>query len=271
MALKPVAPILTLFLALLSTVNYCLATEGIRFGVYPHLPPRDLEKVYAPIAEEFSRVLNMPVKFESSSSFENFNDRLDQDTFDVVFVQPFDFVRIADAYGYQPLAMRGEPLFTEFAVKMDSNLKKVSDLRGKKLALPPSISAVSRLAHVNLLKNGISPTKDVIRVHRRSHMSCLQQVLINQADACATAAPVLRFFESKMKTKFRVIGNSIAIPHTLFAVHPRVSEKNKNLLRETILSWGNTDKGREILNRGKLKEFQLIKNSDYDVVRRLTK
>ena len=92
MALKPVAPILTLFLALLSTVNYCLATEGIRFGVYPHLPPRDLEKVYAPIAEEFSRVLNMPVKFESSSSFENFNDRLDQDTFDVVFVQPFDFV-----------------------------------------------------------------------------------------------------------------------------------------------------------------------------------
>lgn len=271
MRIKAINVFTALFLIVLSANQIYAADEQIRFGVYPHLPSRDLEKVYAPIAEEFSKVLNKPVSFESSSSFENFNDRLDQDTFDIVFVQPFDYVRIADAYGYRPLAMRGEPLYTVFAVKEDSDINNVNDLKGKKLALPPSIAAVSRLAHIHIEKHGISPVGNITLIHRRSHMSCLQQVLINQADACATASPVLRFFENKMKVKFRKVGQTQSIPHTLFAVHPRVSEKEKEKLRDLILSWGNTKEGQDILRRGRLMPFHAVNDPEYDIVRQLLK
>lgn len=249
--------------------SFANAEETLRFGVYPHLPSRDLERVYSPIAEAFSSALKKPVSFESSSSFENFNDRLDQDSFDIVFVQPFDYIRIADAYGYRPLAMRGEELYTVFAVKADSQIKTIQDLKGKKLSLPASIAAVSRLAKHHLIENGISPSKDVTIRNRRSHMSCLQQVIINQAHACATADPVLRFFEGKMKLKLRTVGKSMSIPHTLFAVHPRMSKAQQEILTKTILDWPNNKEGKKILARGKLKPFQAIKDADYDVVRNL--
>ena len=240
-------------------------------GVFPHLPPRELEKVYAPISRELSDAVGRTVKFRSSSTYSNFMDKLGTEDFDIVFTQPFDYVTAADRHGYLPLATRGEPLATVVVVKSGSPLKTLEDLRGKKISLPPKVAAVSYLLRAHLVKNGIIPGEDVKLSYHRSHVSCLQQVIIGAADACGTAAPALRFFSHKMSVELDVISKTTEIPHTLFAVHPRVPEKDRELLQKKILSWSESEKGRKMLKAGRLKPFIKIEDKDYDIVREMSK
>src|SRR5210317_420650 len=86
-------------------------------GVFPYLAPRELEQMYAPIAAEFSSTTNKNVLFMTSSTYETFMGNLDKQMYDIVFVQPFDYVAIADKYGYRPLATRNKPLPAIIVVK----------------------------------------------------------------------------------------------------------------------------------------------------------
>ena len=65
--------------------------------------------MYTPIAAEFSKVPGQPVTLKTKASFEAFTDEIEKETYDIAFVQPFDYVRAHDKHGYIPLARGGEP------------------------------------------------------------------------------------------------------------------------------------------------------------------
>ena len=260
------AALIALTLGAGSPSNPVLAGEAYTLGVFPHLPPRELEKVYAPMAADLAEALGRPVHFRSSSTYQKFMKKLDQQAFEIVFVQPFDYVRIADRFGYRPLATRGEPLRAIFTVEPDGPIEDIEDLRGKTVALPPKVAAVSYLVKGHLAKLGID---DVHYKYQRSHVSCMQQVLIGSAAACGTAAPALRFFEHRMDTQLDVVAKTQPIPHTLFAVSPRVPAAEQKLVRDRIVSWADSEAGRKLLSRGKLTPFKRIDDSDYDIVREM--
>jgi phosphonate transport system substrate-binding protein len=238
----------------------------LTLGVFPHLPPRELEKVYAPIAALLSEALGRKVQFRSSSSYQKFMKKLDQQAFDIVMVQPFDYVRIADKFGYVPIAARDEALSAIVVVPMDSALTNLESLKGKKVALPPSVAAVSLLLKAALKEKGMQ-AGDVQISHYRSHISCMQQVVIGAVDACGTAAPALRFFADKMDTKLKIIAETRKIPHTLFAAHPKISAGEREKILQTLKAMSATENGRRLLQRGKLKPFIPVTDQAYDVVR----
>jgi len=240
-------------------------------GVFPHLPPRDLEKVFAPMAADLGKAIGTNIELRTSTTFDRFAALLNKGEFDIAFVQPFDYVSVADKLGYLPLATRTEKLSAIVVTRADSKLKSLADLKNKKVALPPKTAAVSHLFRGHLRANGLRPDKDVELVHFRSHVSCMQQVLIGDVVACATAAPARRFFQAKMNIELKVIASSREIPHTLFIVHPRVPKAVREMLRERIVNWGNTREGQELLGRGKLTPFVEIKDADYNVVRELAR
>lgn len=238
-------------------------------GVFPHLPPRELEKVFSPMAADLAKAIGKPVVFRTSSTYQKFMQQLDNQVFDIAFVQPFDYVRIADKYGYQPLATRQEILSAIIVTKQDSPLSSIRDLENKTVSLPPRVAAVSHLITDLLVSHNLVPGKNIKLTYHRSHISCMQQVLIGSADACGTAAPALRFFQHKMKITLRTIGRSRAIPHTLFSIHPRIPATERQIILNRILAWGKTESGKQLLARGRLKPMRAIKDSDYDIVRKM--
>lgn len=240
-------------------------------GVFPHLPPRELEKVYSPMAADLSKVIGKPVIFRTSSTYKKFMQSLDKQNFDIAFVQPFDYIRIADKFGYKPLATRHEMLSAIIVAKQDSPLSSIKDLKDKTISLPPKVAAVSHLITDHVRSNHLIPDKNIKLSNHRSHVSCMQQVLIGSSDACGTAAAALRFFEHKMKVTLKIISKSKSIPHTLFSIHPRVPSGLQKKIRARILEWGKTDEGKKLLARGRLKPLRAIRDSDYDVVRGMTK
>lgn len=240
-------------------------------GVFPYLPPRDLEKVFSPIAADIGKVIKQRVVLRSSTTYEKFMENLDKQVFDIAFVQPFDYIRIADKFGYQPLATRKQKLAAIIVTKTDSQLKSIKDLQGKTVAMPPQVAAVSLLLNGHFRNHGMIPGKDVKVTYHRSHVSCMQQILIGEADACGTAAPALRFFQHKMNVKLMTITTSQKIPHTLFVIHPRIPEVEHKLIHQRILSWGKSEESKKMLSRGRLKPFVEVNDSDYDIVRKLAK
>lgn len=250
----------------------CAAAENSKaytLGVFPHLPPRDLERVFAPLAADLGKKISGSVQLASSTTFSKFAANLDAEKYDVAFVQPFDYIRAARQHGYIPIATRTEKLAVIVVTRSDSPLTSLSDLRNKKVALPPATAAVSRLLRAHLKANGIDPDKDIQLVHYRTHFSCMQQVLIGEAVACGTAAPARRYFQSKYMVKLKIIAHSRDIPHSLWIVNPRVPAADREIIRKRILNWGNTADGQRLLADGKLKPFVPTKDSDYNIVRKM--
>ena len=252
-----------------SASNLVQAAENYTFGVFPHLPPADIERIFAPMAKELSDAVGKPVKFTSATSFAAFKARLMEEELDIAFLQPFDYVTLADELGYIPVASRGENLRALFVVRPDSNIRKLSDLKGKKIATPPRIAAVSYLIKSHLRENGIDPNKDVRIIYRRSHISCMQQVQIKAVDACGTAYPPLRVFKNKMNKPLDIIAETDPIPHALFAVHPRVSKEDREKIQQRVITWTSTDTGKKILQQGFFKPFKPIDDKAYDIVRKM--
>lgn len=248
-----------------------LSNDGYLMGVFPYLAPRELEKMYAPIAAEISSIIDKDVLFMTSSSYETFMGNLDKQMYDIVFVQPFDYVTIADKHGYRPLVTRNKPLPAIIVVKPDSEFGSVEDLRGKTIALPPSVAAISYLIKDYLENNGLDPKTDVTLEYHASHASCMRSVLIGDAHACGTAPPALRFFQNKMKTSLKTIAKTKGIPNSIFAVHPRVSEDARNKIIQQIRCWSDTDEGRELLEGVKVEAFVVAEDKEYDVVRLMAK
>jgi phosphonate transport system substrate-binding protein len=241
------------------------------FGVFPYLAPRQIETIYAPITAALTEALGRHVHLTSGLSYTKFMDSVQEELYDIVFVQPFDYVSIADAHGYVPLATRDEPLPAILVVREDSPVKTLSDLQNKIIALPPKVAAVSRLVTDHLIKVGIDFDLKTQLQYQKSHFACMHQVIVGQADACGTAPPALRFFQQKTDAKLRIVSKTLAIPNSLFAAHPRVTPQERQKIIDTMLSWSNTEQGRKLLEKAKVNAFVPIGDRDYDLVRRMSR
>jgi phosphonate transport system substrate-binding protein len=244
-------------------------TPPYTLGVFPFMSLSRLEEMFAPISTGLSERLGRSVFFRSSSSFEEFMAKLSRETYDIGFVQPFDYVKIAAPSGYKPLVARSDPLYAEIVVRSDSDIKEIRELRGAVVALPPDVAAVSYLTRSVILDAGLSFKHDVTLRHVKTHDSCLQLVLIREVSACGTAPAPLAVFQKKMGVQFRLLKRSSVIPGSLFVVHPRVPEQDRAAIREALLSGEMYPVLKEWAPSAGGQPFKPVNDSDYDLVRRL--
>jgi phosphonate transport system substrate-binding protein len=246
----------------------CAADDSYEFGVFPYLPITKIHELYTPMARDFEAKLGRSVQLGSKSGYAAFTQDLRRQTYDIAFVQPFDYIEAHDRHGYLPLARRAGYLEAIIVVRRDSPFRSIEDLRGKTLANPPADAAVSQVTTMALWEAGINPSAEVVRSFGRNHFTCLQSVLIGVADACGTAEQPLRTLENgEPSSRFRVLHKTVRIPHALFVVHKRVSRKHREALQKTIVDWSRTEEGKKILERGQFVPFVAAHDAEYEVVR----
>lgn len=239
-------------------------------GILPYLPLTRIHELYGPIAADLSAKLGRQVRLSSKADYPAFREELRRQTYDIGFVQPFDYVDAHDKYGYLPLARRAEHLDAVIVVRQDSALRAITDLAGKTVANPPVEAAVSHLTSMALRDAGIDPQSGVKRYYGKNHFACLQSVVIGAADACGMAEGALRTIENDRQTtaRFRILHQTASIPPALFVVHSRVARKDRAIILSTILDWPNTEEGRKIIERGQFVPFVVANDAEYEAVRR---
>jgi len=239
------------------------------FGVLPMLPAARLEAAFAPIGGELRRALGREIRYRSAATYEQFADRLARQEFDIAHVQPLDYVRFAAPGGYLPLAARNDVLAAVAVVPDESPIATPQQLAGAVVALPPAMAVVTTLGQATLLASGIDLRTVTFR-HFDDHHSCIHQAVIGDAAACFTGLQSARLYEAKTGRKLRVIARSAAIPQTLFVVHRRVPERDREIILRTLLDTrlkGLDPDLAAFLTADAGRPFVPIRDADYDVVR----
>jgi phosphonate transport system substrate-binding protein len=240
---------------------------GYRFGVFPYLPALTMDRIFGPIAASFAAELGRPVYLKTRSTFEKFAEQLAKQAYDIIFVHPFFYVQAADRDGYLPLGRLDGQLSAIVLVPRERPWRSWSELAGKTVATPPALAAVSELARVALVDAGLIPGIDATIRPSRTMASCLEAVGVGAADACVLPRFVLPQMEVIGDGKLRIMAETPAINHLVFAAHRRVPAIDRSKLLALILSWPDTDQGRAILAAGSWPRFVRAHDADYAQVR----
>ena len=241
--------------------------RGYVFGVFPYLPPLTLDRVFAPIIANLEANLATPVHLRSTTSFTGFVEELGQGNYDLIFAHPFFYILAADQYGYVPLVRLATPLRAVFLARHDDAVDSMTALKGRVLALPPELSAVSEVAQRELAAAGLTPGVEIQLRHHQSKSSCLHALAVGVADACALPRFVLKQLPPEQVAGLKVIHETTPIPNVVIAAHPRLSEDERAKLTRTILAWPNTAQGRQILADAGWEGFVAADDRDYDELR----
>jgi len=256
--------------ARLTAASTPAAEQEYTLGVFPFIPTTSIEGIFAPLAGEISRAIGRPVKLRTNSSFEKFMEELRNRTYDIAFIQPFDYVDIARPGGYLPLVARNDRLSSQIVVKQDSPVKSLKDLKGKRLGMPPKVSAVSFMNRVAVKKAGLNPDSDVRMIYLASHQACLQQLMIGNVDACGVSPPGVRLVEQQMKTSFRLIHETPEIPSPLFVVKKELPASEREMIMKTLQASdlnGVKPELRAMFLGDVKKPFRTTTEREYDVIR----
>lgn len=252
-----------------SALNYA-QTEPFtfNFGAAPIVAAGQVERVFSPVAAEIAQALGQTVLLRTKPTFPLYREELQKEVYDFAIVQPFDYVFASDKHNYLPLVRYEKPLFTSFVVLQNSDLKDFTQLKGKRLAFPPTTAAVTYMGKKALIDANFNLTQDVDLKYTKSHDACLQLVLVGSADTCATSARAAHMFESKWGKHFRVLADTPSIPNSVFVVHRRVPENFRKKLIELLTSWpGDSAVGKTFYEDSNNMRLVPATDSEYDVVR----
>jgi len=266
-----------LFVALLTgffSVTYLVASSAnsnvtqYNFGVFPFMPMPALLKYYNSVGMDFTHFVHKRVIAQSRPTFKQFSEELEKETYDIIFIQPFDYP-LAYSHNYRPLARRDDDLDMILVTRADSDIKTISDLKGKILANPPMESAITTVVTKVLKDANLDDEKALTMIYTGNHFACMQMVLVGKADACSTTTPVLVHWErTQLKTKkLHVIFKSGLVPHTLYMAHTRMPQEDQDKIKQAILTWHKRPEGKMILKIFSVNSFIEAKDSDYDVIR----
>jgi len=228
-----------------------------------------MEQLYAPVAADLSAALGRPVRLRTRPSFALFRHELVQERYDLVFIQPFTYANIASRHDYRAVARPSTALRAVVVVRSDDTIDSIDDLKGKTISAPPRQAAVSLLARDLLYRHNLVPGRDVRLVYRNNHAACLRAILIRKAVACVTAPPPLKIFKAKTGVTFKVIGYSLSIPGTPYAVHRRLPDQQRETIARRITTWQHSARGRALLKAIGYPSFINSDDSDYQPVRDL--
>ena len=166
--------------------------------------------------------------------------------------------------------------YTYFVTKKNSNIKQLSDLRGKILSLN-SIGSTSgdlipqvELSKVDLSIKNKQDFKNVF--YAGSHDACLLAVLNNKADVCGMSS---RNYEARLADKtfkeedVKIIHKSPKVPPPPLAYSKKISVEDRNKIKAAVLEAHNY--GEIGGYGGKMSHYVSVKDSDYDVLRNVVK
>lgn len=239
--------------------------KPVKLGISTAYGPEQAQKAKALIEPYLTAALGSPVTVVVMPSYEELSDALASGAVDLAWITPLAFVRAAQKNAYvQALskAMRsgdgGLSYRSVFAVKTDSPIKTLADLKGKRVAWVNKLSASGYLFPRELLrKENYDPDKffsaesfagdhpaacklvrdgkaDVVA----TFASGTADVSALKADGCADAPPL---------TDFRVIASSANLPNEVIAASSDFPTPRVNDVLGTFGRMGKSEAGKKLL------------------------
>jgi len=208
------------FLLLISAV---LSGQTLTLGVFTYRSPEKILKEYQPIADHISRELKMNVIVKPLSQ-EELERGVSKGEIDIIATNPTHYLSLQKQMkttgAIATLVKRYGTVITPYlggviiARSNDANIRSLSGLRGKTIAIPGKtfLGGYQTQAY-ELLKAGIDANKDVTTVKLKDHKAVVHALLEGKVDAGFIRSGILEEMISEKKLK----------AHDIFVLHEQKS------------------------------------------------
>jgi phosphonate transport system substrate-binding protein len=270
------APIVIVRLLLLLMILFCSvianAAEPLVMGVFPRRDAAITAKLFRPLSRYLERKLSVPVSLEMSADFDTFLSHLKQRRYDVVHLNPFDYISAHDDLAYDALVQNEElgeaTIKSAIYVRKDSGIRKITDLKGKKILFGGGPRAMmSYIVPTFMLQQAGLTKHDYQEVYAINPPNAVLAIYLRRADAGCAGEVVRRLpvVSSKIDVdQLEVIAVSRPLTHLPWAVKQEMPPELRQRLRSLMINLKHSQEGRKILDQARLSAFNPATNEDYD-------
>lgn len=253
-----------------------------------------MEAKAKPFAEYLSKKLDREVEVTLATDYSTIVEAMGSGQVDVGIMPPAAYVQAKDMDAAEAiltsqlgdydqktgLPLEGELTNTfkgEILVREDSDLNKLTDLKGKKIATLSPNSASGYIYPVAELKDaGIDPTTDATLTTVNDIPSEITAVLNGQMDAAFVFEGARNVFASsfsdndlfkELKVLYLTEGD---IPNDAIAVQPSMDDELKKEIKEVFLGMKDDEDGAEAMSLWGHQGYEEAADSAYDTIREYT-
>jgi phosphonate transport system substrate-binding protein len=242
------------------------------FAIHPLHNPTRLFEVYGPLIGYLNRnIQGVTFRLEASRNYETFEEKLFARKFDFALPNPYQTLKSLD-HGYHVIAKMGDDYrFTGvILVRRDSGIKKVMDLKGKKVSYPAKTAlAATMMPQYFFYKHGLDVNHDIENMYVGSQESSIMNVYLGNVAAGATWPLPWDAFRKEHPDKARelvkiwetepLINNGVVARDDM---PPELTGQVAQLLN----TLHETAEGRAILAAMPLSRFELANDKRYRVI-----
>jgi len=251
--------------------NRCQYASPITFGILPFVSAEQLVTRFSPLANYLSSELHTTVRIETAPNFSEFSRRTIEDKrYDILFTAPHFYPGAHSKAGYRLIAGVDSPgMWAVIVAPKQSNIYKLEDLRGKRLATVHPAGLATLLVKKHLSDAGIDPETDVTMISTPSHDASLLSSYHGVTDASALMQPPYTAASPRVKASMRIIARTQSTPHIPISVSPRIDDDCADEIAGILLLMNTTDKGKQALSHNSFSGFKKTSVEDYEKMREL--
>ncbi len=247
--------------------------EGeLLFGVFPRRNAADTIASFEPMARYLSEQLGRPVHLVTSMDFAAFWHNIETHRYDIVHLNQYHYVKSHSLSGYQAILKNEEngesTIAASIVVRKDSELEKLTDLKGKKIIFGGGPTAMqSYIGASYLLRQAGLDSRDYKTLFARNPPNAILASYYRQADAAGTGDKVLDFtlFNNAIdRQQLKYLARGRQLPHLPWAVSPDLPESLGRRIQALLAGLDQTAAGRKILASAHLTGLRIAHDSEYN-------
>ncbi len=242
-------------------------------GIHPLHNPKRLVEVYGPIIDALNTSIPQAhFRLEASRNYEEFDKKLYGRHFAFAMPNPYEAVRSLN-FGYHVFAKMGnDELFRGIIlVRKGGGIRKVTDLKGKKVSYPALTDlAATMMPQYYLYTLGIDVNRDIENLYVGSQESSIMNVLRGHVAAGATWSVPWKVFQREnpgMAEQLEVKWQTESLPNNGWVVRDNVPPTLAAKVSKVLIGLNRTAEGRAILKKVGITRFEYATADTYIPVR----
>ncbi len=246
-------------------------------GIHPLHNPKRLVELYGPVIDHLNATLPQArFRLEASRNYEEFDKKLYSGHFDFAMPNPYQTIRSLH-HGYRVFGKMGDDEMFRgiILVRKDSGIRKVTDLKGKKISYPALTAlAATMMPQYYLHTHGIDVNRDVENLYVGSQESSIMNVLRGHVAAGATWPVPWKTFQQenpKLAAQLEVKWQTESLPNNGWVVRNDVSPALAKAVGTALVGMSATQAGRAMLERLGITHFEHATNETYKPVQQYLK
>lgn len=246
---------------------------NILFGIHPLHNPQRLFEIFNPLMSYLENQLpEYHFMLEASKDYASFEEKLSNKEFHIALPNPYQTIKIIDT-GYSVFAkMNDDEKFKGILLaKKNSAIKKISDLKGKKISFPAKTAlAGSMMPQYYLHQHGLNLHKDISIKYVGSQESSVLSVFHNESAAGATWPGAWNIFKTErpeVEKELFILFETSSLPSNSLVYRNDLDQQAVNKIKDALLNLEKTEQGKSILKTLKLTKFVTANNDTYKPVK----